>query len=135
MANVIGRRLFLLFEGYLQKIPVLSWIYQSVRGLMSLFSGKDEKSQLKRVVMIEYPRRGIFVMAFATTNAADEFNSKAGKTLVNVFLPTTPNPTSGFLLMVPREDVVTLDISIEDAVKVIVSGGAIAPGSSWDLSL
>ena len=127
LTNVVGRRLFLRFEGYVEKIPVLSWIYQAVRGLITIFSQEDEKSRFKRVVMIEYPRRGIFVMGFATTDTVNVFNSKAGKTLVNIFLPTTPNPTSGFLLMVPREDVVPIDISIEDAVKVIVSSGVIAP--------
>lgn len=130
LTNVVGRRLFLIFEGYLERIPILSWIYQAVRGLTAFFSQGDEQSRFKRVVMIEYPRRGIFVVGFVTTNAVDAFNSKAGKTLVNIFLPTTPNPTSGFLLMVPREDVITLDISIEDAMKVIISGGVIVPGSN-----
>lgn len=127
LTNVVGRRLFMRFEGYVEKIPILSWIYQAVRGLITIFSQEGERSRFKRVVMIEYPRKGIFVMGFITTGAVNAFNSKAGKTLINIFLPTTPNPTSGFLLMVPKEDIMTLDISVEDAVKVIVSSGVIAP--------
>lgn len=126
LTNMVGRRLFLILERVLQRVPVLSWIYQAVRKLTALFYQEGE-SRFQRVVMIEYPRKGIYVIGFMTTESVRIFNDRSGRKLVNIFLPTTPNPTSGFLLMVPKDDVIPLDISTEDAVKLIASGGVVAP--------
>lgn len=126
LTNVVGRRVFKTVEQALHRIPILSWIYQAVQKLTSLFYGEGG-NRYQRVVMLEYPRRGIFVLGFMTTESVQMLNDKARQTLINVFLPTTPNPTSGFLLMVPKEDVILLDMSTEEAVKLIVSGGVAAP--------
>lgn len=128
LTNVVGRRVFLRVETYVQRLPVLSWIYVSIRKLTALFYQDDRGSRFKRVVMIEYPKAGSYALGFLTTDAVDAMNRHANAELVNVFVPTTPNPTSGFLLMIPRTDVRFLDISTEDAVKLIVSAGISAPG-------
>ncbi|MFH2204758.1 MAG: DUF502 domain-containing protein [Elusimicrobiota bacterium] len=126
LTNMVASRLFLGFELYLGRVPLLAWIYTSIRKLTNLFS-RREGEKIARVVMFEYPRKGIYVIGFMTSEVVAEINAKAAKNLVNIFLPTTPNPTSGYLLMLPLADVVPLDISMEDAVKIIVSGGAANP--------
>jgi len=129
LTNIVGRRIFHMLERVLQTIPLLSWIYSSIRKLTALFyQDAGSSGKLKRVVMIEYPRKGIFVLGFVTTESENIFNEKAKHKLINVFLPTTPNPTSGFLLMVPKEEVMPVEISTEDAVKLIVSGGIATTG-------
>ena len=130
LTNVLVRRIFFGLEKLFEKIPLLSWIYTAIRKLTTLFYDDNKESRFKRVVMIEYPRKGIHVIGFVTTDCQAELSSKAGKKMVNVFLPTTPNPTSGFLLMVPTTDVVPLDMSTEEAVKLIVSGGVASPERS-----
>lgn len=128
LTNVIGRRIFHLIDSLLQRIPLLSWIYTAVRKITALFyQDGSTANQLRRVVMIQYPRKGVHVIGFLTSDSLSEFNKLAKADLVNVFLPTTPNPTSGFLLMVPRKEVIPLDISVEDAVKIIISGGIASP--------
>ena len=118
-----------LLEKLVDRVPLLSWIYSSIRKLTSLFYEGDGQSRFKRVVMVEYPRKGMYVIAFATNEAMEELNTKTKKKLISVFLPTTPNPTSGFLLMVPKEDLIPLEMSTEDAVKLIVSAGMSTPES------
>lgn len=124
--NFIGRKLVELGERLMRYIPfvskVYSWIKQMVDTLL-LTSGKE----FKRVVMIEYPRRGIWAMAFVTGVAEGEVQDKTNHRVINVFLPTTPNPTSGFYLLVPETDVIPLDMSVEDSMKLIMSGGILVP--------
>jgi len=128
LTNVLGRRIFLWFDKRVQNLPILSWIYSSIRKLTTIFYEDGGASQhLRRVVMIEYPRKGMFVIGFVTSDALSELSKKAKTELVNVFLPTTPNPTSGFLLLVPKGDVTPLDMSTEDAIKLIVSAGIASP--------
>jgi uncharacterized membrane protein len=126
--SVVTRRLLVVWEGLLNSIPIFRGVYGSVRKLAeSIFSGNGEN---RRVVMIEYPRKGMYTVAFATGFAANEMGRQAGVRLVNVFVPTTPNPTSGFYLLVPEAEVYNLDISAEQALKLIASGGMIAPEKS-----
>ena len=123
--SFIGKRLFNLFESVLNKIPIIRTIYSAVEQLIETFT--KSKSDKKTVVLIEYPRKGVYAVGFATKENTGEIKKKAGKELINVFVPTTPNPTSGFLLMFPKDEVIYLDLSFEEASKFIVSAGSFNP--------
>ena len=123
--SFIGKRLFNLFESVLNKIPIIRTIYSAVEQLIETFT--KSKSDKKTVVLIEYPRKGVYAVGFATKENTGEIKNKAGKELINVFVPTTPNPTSGFLLMFPKDEVIYLDLSFEEASKFIVSAGSFYP--------
>ena len=117
----IGQRLVSFFENILNKIPILRTIYSSAEQLMENFS--QNKKSKKSVVLVQYPRQGIWAVGFATRENQGIISKKTNEELVNVFLPTTPNPTSGFLLMVPKKEIIYLDVSFEQASKFIVSAG------------
>ena len=123
--SFIGKRLFNFFESVLNKIPIIRTIYSAVEQLIETFT--KSKSDKKTVVLIEYPRKGVYAVGFATKENTSEIKKKAGKELINVFVPTTPNPTSGFLLMFPKDEVIYLDLSFEEASKFIVSAGSFNP--------
>ena len=123
--SFIGKRLFEIFESILNKIPILRTIYSAVNQLIETFA--KSKSDKKNVVLIEYPRKGVWAVGFATKENTGEIKKKTGKELINVFVPTTPNPTSGFLLMFQKEEVIYLDLSFEEASKFIVSAGSTNP--------
>ena len=123
--SFIGKRLFNFFESILNKIPIIRTIYSAVEQLIDTFT--KSKSDKKTVVLIEYPRKGVYAVGFATKENTGEIKKKAGKELINVFVPTTPNPTSGFLLMFPKEEVIYLDLTFEEASKFIVSAGSFNP--------
>ena len=123
--SFIGKRLFNLFESVLNKIPIIRTIYSAVEQLIETFT--KSKSDKKTVVLIEYPRKGVYAVGFATKENTGEIKNKAVKELINVFVPTTPNPTSGFLLMFPKDEVIYLDLSFEEASKFIVSAGSFNP--------
>ena len=123
--SFIGKRLFNLFESVLNKIPIIRTIYSAVEQLIETFT--KSKSDKKTVVLIEYPRKGVYAVGFATKENTGEIKNKAGKELINVFVPTTPNPTSGFLLMFPKDEVIFLDLTFEEASKFIVSAGSFNP--------
>jgi len=123
--SFIGKRLFDLFENVLNKIPILRTIYSAVGQLIETFT--KSKSGKKNVVLIEYPRKGIWAVGFATNENTGEIKNKTGQELINVFVPTTPNPTSGFLIMFPKNEVIYLDLSFEEASKFIVSAGSTNP--------
>ena len=119
--SFIGKKLFDLFENFLNKIPILRTIYSAVGQLTETFA--KSKGDKKSGVLVEYPRKGVWAVGFATKENKGEMADKTGKNLINVFVPTTPNPTSGFLLMFPVEDVIFLNMSFEEASKFIVSAG------------
>ena len=123
--SFIGKRLFNLFETILNKIPIIRTIYSAVEQLIETFT--SSKSDKKTVVLVEYPRKGVYAVGFATKENTGEIRTKAGKELLNVFVPTTPNPTSGFLLMFPKDEVIFLDLTFEEASKFIVSAGSFNP--------
>ena len=125
--SFIGKKLFDLFENFLNKIPILRTIYSAVGQLTETFA--KSKGDKKSVVLVEYPRKGVWAVGFATKENTQIMKEKIGDDIVNVFLPTTPNPTSGFLLMFPKKDVIFLDISFEQASKFIVSAGSTDPNS------
>ena len=119
--SFLGKKFFELFNNILKKIPILRTIYSAIGQMTETFtkSSNNEKS----AVLLEYPRQGIWAVGFATKDNKGLIEKKINKELVNVFVPTTPNPTSGFLLMVPKKDLIYLDISFEQASKFIVSAG------------
>ena len=119
--SFIGKRLLSLFNRVLQKIPILRTIYSAIVQMTETFT-KTNKGK-KNVVLVEYPRKGSWAVGFATKENEGEISKKTNKKLINVFVPTTPNPTSGFLLMFTKEDVIYLDLTFEEASKFIVSAG------------
>ena len=125
----IGKTLLNFGQRILNKIPILRTIYNGLGQLTKNFTSSNNKS--KKIVLLEYPRKGLWSVGFATGDNKGEISNKVGrgKRLINVFVPTTPNPTSGFLLMVPKKDLIFLDMNFEDASKFIMSAGSINPRS------
>ena len=119
--SFFGRRILKLIDDLFKRIPFLRTVYSAVVQMTETFSKKDDKK--KSVVLIEYPRKGVWAVGFATKENTGEMADKTNKKLINVFVPTTPNPTSGFLLMFPIEDVIYLNMTFEEASKFIVSAG------------
>jgi len=127
--NYIGRKLLSSGDKIVAKIPVISRIYEAIKQIShAIFAEKNEL--FKKVVLIEYPRKGIYSIGFYTKNTSGIVQEMIQEDVASIFLPTTPNPTSGFLLFVPKREIIELDISIELAMKLIISGGAIEPRSS-----
>ena len=120
--SFLGKRILKLIDDLFKRIPFLRTIYSAILQMTETFSNK-ENDKKKSVVLIEYPRKGVWAVGFATKENKGEMAEKTGKNLINVFVPTTPNPTSGFLLMFPVEDVIYLNMSFEEASKFIVSAG------------
>ena len=123
--SFIGKKLLQLINDLFKRIPILRTIYSAITQMTETFTNKDDSK--RSVVLVEYPRKGTWAVGFATKKNETEISSKTNKNLINVFLPTTPNPTSGFLLMFPEEEIVYLDMTFEEASKFIVSAGTSAP--------
>ena len=121
----LGKRLIIFFERILNRIPILRTIYSSAGQLLENFS--QNKKNKKSVVLVQYPRIGIWAVGFATKENTGKIKDAIGQETINVFVPTTPNPTSCFLLMFPKKDVIFLDLSFEEASKFVVSAGSINP--------
>ena len=119
--SFLGKKILKLIDKLFKKIPLLGTFWSAVQQMSQSF--KQNKHKKKSVVLIEYPRKGIWAVGFATKENEGEITNKVQKKLLNVFVPTTPNPTSGFLLMIPVEDIIYLDMSFEEASKFIVSAG------------
>ena len=126
--SFIGRKILQIFYELLKKIPILRTIYSAIGQMTETFT-RGKRGNKKTVVLVEYPRKGSWAVGFATKENKGEIRKKLGKDLINVFVPTTPNPTSGFLLMFPKDEVVYLDMSFEEASKFIVSAGTSNPKS------
>ena len=119
--SFIGKKFFEIFNNFLKRIPILRTIYSAIGQMTETFTKTDNSE--KSVVLLEYPRKGIWVVGFATKENTGTIKNKVKEDLVNIFVPTTPNPTSGFLLMLPKKDLIYLDVSFEQASKFIVSAG------------
>ena len=119
--SFLGKKFFELFNRILKKIPILRTIYSAIGQMTESFTKTDNKQ--KSVVLLEYPRKGVWAVGFATKENTGIIKEKVKEELVNVFVPTTPNPTSGFLLMIPKKDLIYLDVTFEQASKFIVSAG------------
>ena len=124
--SFLGKKLVKLVNDIFKKIPFLRTVYSAI-GQMTQSFAQSRKSKKKSVVLVEYPRKGSWAVGFATQENTGEIASKTNKNLINVFVPTTPNPTSGFLLMFPKDEIIYLDMSFEDASKFIVSAGTSNP--------
>ena len=119
--SFLGKRILKFIDDLFKRIPVLRTIYSAILQMTESFSNKDNDK--KSVVLIEYPRKGVWAVGFATKENKGVIAEKVNEEIVNVFLPTTPNPTSGFLLMVPKKELIYLDVTFEQASKFIVSAG------------
>ncbi len=119
--SFLGKKFFEIFNSILKKIPILRTIYSAIGQMTESFTKSDNKE--KSVVLLEYPRKGVWAVGFATKDNEGLIKSKLNDDIINVFVPTTPNPTSGFLLMVPKKDLIYLDVTFEQASKFIVSAG------------
>jgi uncharacterized membrane protein len=127
-ANLLGRRLVHTYERILDRIPLVRSVYGSVKHFAEIVFAEDGTS-FKKVLLIQYPREGLYSLCFLTSENPHEIQKRTQDDVVTVFLPTTPNPTSGFMLFVPRKDVIELDMPVEDALKMIISLGVVVPKS------
>ncbi|MDA9562952.1 DUF502 domain-containing protein [Candidatus Pelagibacter bacterium] len=119
--SFLGKKILKLIDDLFKRIPFLRTIYSAILQMTETFSKKDDDK--KSVVLVEYPRKGVWAVGFATRENKTEMSAKVNKKLINVFIPTTPNPTSGFLLMFPMDEIIYLNMSFEEASKFIVSAG------------
>jgi uncharacterized membrane protein len=127
--NIAGRWLLDLGERILQSIPLAGSVYKTLQQILeTLF--KDSKSKFRRVVMVEYPREGVWSIGFVTGTLSNSLQTHLNQPMLSVFIPTTPNPTSGWYAIIPEDDVINLPISIEDAFKVLISGGIVSPNAN-----
>jgi uncharacterized membrane protein len=122
----LGRMVLTNLEKLLDRVPFINLVYRSVKQIVDTFS-QQKKAVFQEVVLIEYPRKRCYVLGFLTNTAKGETQAATGEHIVNVFVPTTPNPTSGFLLMLPEDDITRLQMTIADGMKLIISGGALVP--------
>lgn len=126
--NVIGRQILAWVDKVLLAVPLLRGIYSATRQFIDTFS--KDKGAFRKVVMVEYPRRGVWSLGFLTNELEGELRSASGQEAhSSVFLPTTPNPTSGWMAFIPKKEIIELSISIDDAFKMIISGGVLMPGA------
>ena len=123
--SFLGKKFLQIIDDLFKRIPILTTIYSAIGQMTDSFRNQDGNK--KSVVLVEYPRKGTWAVGFATKKNSGEIKNKTNKELVNVFVPTTPNPTSGFLLMFPKEDLIYLDMNFEEASKFIVSAGTSNP--------
>lgn len=126
--NIAGRWLLDFGERLLQAIPLAGQVYKTLKQLLETLL-KDSNGRFRRVILVEYPRRGVWAIAFVTGVMDSEIQAHMSRSMLSVFIPTTPNPTTGWYAIVPEDEVVNLSMSVEDAFKVVVSGGIVAPNT------
>lgn len=132
-ANFIGKRVVRAGEGILSRIPLVRTIYSSVKRLTETVLDEDSTS-FRKVLLVQWPREGLWTLAFQTGDPVAVVEAETGREMVTIFVPTTPNPTSGFIMFSPREDVTVLDMAVEDAVRMIISLGAVTPDKAPTLT-
>jgi len=125
-ANYFGKRIVDFWESLLDRIPLVRNVYSAVKRFLEVVLS-DSSQSFSRVLLIEYPRKGLYSLSFQTSQNLGEIQKKTGEYVVCVFVPTTPNPTSGLILMVPEQDVIELDMNVEDALKMVISLGVVVP--------
>ncbi|MFN3681971.1 MAG: DUF502 domain-containing protein [Nitrospira sp.] len=128
-ANFMGRAVVTLWEDWLNRLPLVRGIYSTLKSMMDILSFSDRGSY-RRVVLIQFPKNGSYCFAFVTGVTKGETTTLSQEPLVHVYVPTSPNPTSGYFLLVPEQEVMSVDISVEEAMKLIVSGGLYTPPTS-----
>lgn len=125
-AGIFGRMIVRFYEGLLARMPVIRNVYGALKQIIETVLAQQSNA-FRQAVLVEYPRRDIWAIAFVTGKTKGEVQAHTEKSMINVFLPTTPNPTSGFLLFVPEEDVIELEMTVEEAIKMVISGGIVTP--------
>ena len=125
-ANIVGRSMVGLWESMLERIPVVRSVYSGAKNFAEMVFS-DSSQSFKKVLLIEYPRKGLYSLAFQTSSALGEVQGRTGEEVICTFVPTTPNPTSGFIIIVPRKDVIELDMDVDEALKMIISLGVVIP--------
>ena len=131
VSNYIGRKLLKVWERLLNKIPGFRGLYNALKQLSdTVFSANSDS--FKKALLIEYPRKGLWTIAFQTGDYHGEVEQKIGQEIINIYVPTTPNPTSGFFIMLPKSDVIELDMSVDEAFKLIISTGVVTPQQPKD---
>ncbi len=126
-ANIVGRSMVGLWESLLERIPVVRSVYSAAKNFAEMVFS-DSSQSFKKVLLIEYPRKGLYSLAFQTSSKLGEVQGRTGEDVICTFVPTTPNPTSGFIIIVPRKDVIELDMEVDEALKMIISLGVVVPG-------
>lgn len=124
--NIVGRWLLDFGEQFLQAIPLAGSVYKTLKQILETLLG-DSKTKFRRVILLEYPRKGVWTMGFVTGKVSPQLQTHLAEEMISVFIPTTPNPTSGWYAIVPQQEAIDIDISIEDAFKVLISGGIVSP--------
>ncbi len=125
-ANIVGRSMVGLWESVLERIPVVRSVYSAAKNFAEMVFS-DSSQSFKKVLLIEYPRKGLYSLAFQTSSVLGEVQGRTGEDVICTFVPTTPNPTSGFIIIVPRKDVIELDMEVDEALKMIISLGVVIP--------
>ena len=124
--NFLGRGMVSLWESMLERIPVVRSVYSAAKNFAEIVFS-DSGQSFKKVLLIEYPRKGVYSLAFQTATRLGEVQGRTGEAVVCTFVPTTPNPTSGFIIIVPRKDIIELDMEVDEALKMIISLGVVVP--------
>jgi len=124
-SNFLGQRIYPFFEGLLLRLPFFKQVYPAFKEMTIFLFSREKKINFERVVIVEYPRKGIFSFGFLTNDASQKICEKTALDLCNVFIPTTPSPLTGFVILVPRRDIIFPEISVEEALRIIVSGGVV----------
>jgi uncharacterized membrane protein len=131
VANIFGRQLIRAWERLLSRIPLVRSVYSGVKQLAeTMFT--DSGRSFRKVLLVEWPRPGLWTIAFLTGSDIGEAQRKTGKDVINIYVPTTPNPTGGYFVMVPREDVIELEMSVDEGLKMLMSMGAVVPDAAKD---
>ncbi len=130
-SNFIGRALIRWGERLVARIPVMRWIYRTTKQLFSTLF-QERSTSFRKVVLVDFPYKGIYALAFQTADSGGAIEDTVGKKLVTIYLPTTPNPTSGYFLLVPEDDVIPLEMSVNEGLKLVISAGALAGGNGDD---
>ena len=125
-AGFLGKFFLSLGECIVYKMPLISSVYSLLKQVFQTFLS-NKNNAFSKVVLLEYPRKGIWILGFVSSETQGEVKDKLGREMLNIFIPTTPNPTSGFLIFVPKEDTVSLDMSVEEGIKFVISGGLVSP--------
>ncbi len=133
-SNIIGKRLIGLGDTILQRLPLARGIYSSAKQIIDAFTVQGQNA-FQKVVLLEYPRKGLYVLGFVTGSSKGEIQDKTREETLNIFIPTTPNPTSGMLILAPRHEVTELSMTIDEGMKVIVSGGLVSPPGKSETEL
>jgi len=123
---LLGRRIFIVIENIFLRFPLVRQIYPSAKQIINFIFSKD-RPRFRKVVLIEYPRKGIWSIGFITNETPQKIKTKTGEDLLNVFIPSSPGPITGYIMFVPKKDIIFLDMTVEDGLKLIISGGVVNP--------